>query len=199
MYARIQDRKIEVASSTYSYFVDALIDQLIKDLMEQKGYTETQATNMIYKNGLQVYSTQNMSMQQIADNVINDPGYYPDNTELSISYSLAVKDTNGNVNYYSHYGLLIITKRQRSEYFTLIFKDKDDAQTYIDEYKNSILANGGEVVSESVSYIVQPQMSFTIMDQHTGQVKVIVGGRGERAATVLLTEPLILCVSRVHQ
>ena len=40
VYARIQDRKIEVASSTYSYFVDALIDQLIKDLMEQKGYTE---------------------------------------------------------------------------------------------------------------------------------------------------------------
>ena len=176
VYARIQDRKIEVASSTYSYFVDALIDQLIKDLMEQKGYTETQATNMIYKNGLQVYSTQNMSMQQIADNVINDPGYYPDNTELSISYSLAVKDTKGNVNYYSHYGLLDYYKKDKGQSnFTLIFKDKDDAQTYIDEYKNSILANGGEVVSESVSYIVQPQMSFTIMDQHTGQVKVIVG------------------------
>ena len=174
VYARIQDRKIEVASSTYSYFVDALIDQLIKDLMEQKGYTETQATNMIYKNGLQVYSTQNMSMQQIADNVINDPGYYPDNTELSISYSLAVKDTKGNVNYY-------YKKDKGQSNFTLIFKDKDDAQTYIDEYKNSILANGGEVVSESVSYIVQPQMSFTIMDQHTGQVKVIVGGRGEKS------------------
>ena len=182
VYARIQDRKIEVASSTYSYFVDALIDQLIKDLMEQKGYTETQATNMIYKNGLQVYSTQNMSMQQIADNVINDPGYYPDNTELSISYSLAVKDTKGNVNYYSHYGLLDYYKKDKGQSnFTLIFKDKDDAQTYIDEYKNSILANGGEVVSESVSYIVQPQMSFTIMDQHTGQVKVIVGGRGEKS------------------
>jgi len=178
VYARIQDRKIEVASSTYSYFVD----QLIKDLMEQKGYTETQATNMIYKNGLQVYSTQNMSMQQIADNVINDPGYYPDNTELSISYSLAVKDTKGNVNYYSHYGLLDYYKKDKGQSnFTLIFKDKDDAQTYIDEYKNSILANGGEVVSESVSYIVQPQMSFTIMDQHTGQVKVIVGGRGEKS------------------
>ena len=182
VYARIQDRKIEVASSTYSYFVDALIDQLIKDLMEQKGYTETQATNMIYKNGLQVYSTQNMSMQQIADNVINDPGYYPDNTELSISYSLAVKDTKGNVNYYSHYGLLDYYKKDKGQSnFTLIFKDKDDAQTYIDEYKNSILANGGEDVSESVSYIVQPQMSFTIMDQHTGQVKVIVGGRGEKS------------------
>ena len=182
VYARIQDRKIEVASSTYSYFVDALIDQLIKDLMEQKGYTEAQATNMIYKNGLQVYSTQNMSMQQIADNVINDPGYYPDNTELSISYSLAVKDTKGNVNYYSHYGLLDYYKKDKGQSnFTLIFKDKDDAQTYIDEYKNSILANGGEVVSESVSYIVQPQMSFTIMDQHTGQVKVIVGGRGEKS------------------
>ena len=94
----------------------------------------------------------------------------------------------------------IITKKTKVRVISLSsFKDKDDAQTYIDEYKNSILANGGEVVSESVSYIVQPQMSFTIMDQHTGQVKVIVGAAVKRAATVLLTEPLILCVSRVHQ
>ena len=102
--------------------------------------------------------------------------------EAITAHSLAVKDTNGNVNYYSHYGLLDYYKKDKGQSnFTLIFKDKDDAQTYIDEYKNSILANGGEVVSESVSYIVQPQMSFTIMDQHTGQVKVIVGGRGEKS------------------
>ena len=106
VYARIQDRDIEVADSTYSYFVDATIDQLIEDLVNQKGYTEEQATNMIYKGGLQVYTTQDMAMQEIADRIINDPDYYPSNTELSISYSLAIKDTSGNVNYYSHYGLL---------------------------------------------------------------------------------------------
>lgn len=182
VYARIQDRDIEVADSTYSYFVDATIDQLIEDLVNQKGYTEEQATNMIYKGGLQVYTTQDMAMQEIADRIINDPDYYPSNTELSISYSLAIKDTSGNVNYYSHYGLLDYFKKDKGiSNFTLIFDSEEDAQVYIDEYKNALLENGGEVVQESVSYIVQPQMSFTLMDQHTGYVKVIVGGRGEKS------------------
>ena len=182
VYARIQDRDIEVADSTYSYFVDATIDQLIEDLVNQKGYTEEQATNMIYKGGLQVYTTQDTAMQEIADRIINDPDYYPSNTELSISYSLAIKDTSGNVNYYSHYGLLDYFKKDKGiSNFTLIFDSEEDAQVYIDEYKNALLENGGEVVQESVSYIVQPQMSFTLMDQHTGYVKVIVGGRGEKS------------------
>lgn len=182
VYARIQDNNIQVADSTYSYFVDATIDQLIEDLVEQKGYTEEQATNMIYNDGLQVYTTQDTAMQEIADSVINDPDYYPANTELSISYSLGIKDTEGNVNYYSHYGLLDYFKKDKGmSNFTLIFDSEEDAQGYIDEYKNSLLANGGEVIQESVSYIVQPQMSFTLMDQHTGYVKVIVGGRGEKS------------------
>lgn len=182
VYARIQDRDIQVADSTYSYFVDATIDQLIEDLVNQKGYTEEQATNMIYKGGLQVYTTQDMAMQEIADRIINDPDYYPSNTELSISYSLAIKDTSGTVNYYSHYGLLDYFKKEKGmSNFTLIFDSEEDAQVYIDEYKNALLENGGEVVQESVSYIIQPQMSFTLMDQHTGYVKVIVGGRGEKS------------------
>ena len=78
VYARVEGPDIATgSSSTYSYFVDTLIEQLIDDLMTQKGYTETQATNLIYKGCLQVYSTQDTSMQEIADEAINNPSFFP--------------------------------------------------------------------------------------------------------------------------
>jgi len=184
VYARLDGKEIEVANNTYSYFVDTLIDQIIRDLMEQKGYTETQATNLLYKGGLQIYSTQDMSMQEIADNVINDPGYYPESTECSLStYSLAVEEPDGTVNYYSHYGLLDYFKENENADFTLTFSSEEASQNYIDRYKEACLANGGTVVQESSHYTIQPQMSFSLIDQHTGQVKVLVGGRGEKSGS----------------
>ncbi len=184
VYGRIEGQEVNVTNNIYSYFVDTLIDQIIKDLMEQKGYTEAQATNLIYRGGLKINSTQDMWMQEIADNVINDPGYYPESTECSLStYSLAVKETDNTVNFYSHYGLLEYFKNNRGSDFTLTFRSEEDAQTYIDEYKESCLANGGSVVQESSNFTIQPQMAFSLIDQHTGEVKVLVGGRGDKSGS----------------
>ena len=53
VYARLEGIELAgTSTSTYSYFVDELINQLTSDLMSQKGYTEAQATNLIYRNGL---------------------------------------------------------------------------------------------------------------------------------------------------
>ena len=54
VYARVEGLDIATGSlfQPSSYFVDTLIEQLIDDLMTQKGYTETQATNLIYKGGM---------------------------------------------------------------------------------------------------------------------------------------------------
>ena len=66
VYARLEgiDVSATASSTNYSYFVDEVIEQLINDLMEQKGYSKQQATNMIYAGGLSVYTTQDMSMQE---------------------------------------------------------------------------------------------------------------------------------------
>lgn len=84
VYARLEGIDVSAASSSsnYSYFVDEVINQLIDDLMQQKGYSKQQATSMIYSGGLSVYTTQDMSMQNIADSILNDPDYYPSNTDL---------------------------------------------------------------------------------------------------------------------
>lgn len=181
VYARVEGLDINTADSSYSYFVDTLIEQLIDDLMTQKGYTETQATNLIYKGGLQVYSTQDMAMQEIADAAINDPSYYPNSTEFSISYSLAVKETDGAISYYSHYTLQEwYQKEQGNKKFSLTQTDEEKAQSYVDAYREAMLESGGSVVNETVSFTIQPQLSFSLMDQYNGYVKVLVGGRGDK-------------------
>ena len=114
VYARLEGIELAgTSTTTYSYFVDELINQLTSDLMSQKGYTEAQATSLIYRGGLQVYSTQDTMMQQVADDVINDLGNYNDNTHFSINYALTIKQTDGSFSYYSHLSLIHISEPTR--------------------------------------------------------------------------------------
>ena len=73
VYSRIQTVNTTMAADTsYSYFVDALIEQVMENLQPQLGYTETQAYNAVYSGGLSIYSTQNLAMQQICDEEMNN-------------------------------------------------------------------------------------------------------------------------------
>ena len=181
VYARVESLDINNSSSTYSYFVDTLIDQLIEDLKTQKGYTETQATNLIYKGGLQVYSTQDVAMQAIVDETINDPSNYPSSTEFSINYSLSIKNADGKTSYYTHYSMYNWYRNEiGNANFTLTQTSEEAAQSYVDLYREAMVGEGGTVTAESLTYTVQPQLAFSLMDQHTGYVKVLLGGRGEK-------------------
>ena len=182
VYARLEGIELAgTSTSTYSYFVDELINQLTSDLMSQKGYTEAQATSLIYRGGLRVYSTQDTMMQQVADDVINDPGNYNDNTHFSINYALTIKQTDGSFSYYSHNSMANwYTKTLGDTRFSLTMTDEDAARSYVEAYKQELLKEGGEIYAETLTFTLQPQISFTIMDQITGQVKVMVGGRGDK-------------------
>ncbi len=182
VYARLEGIELAgTSTTTYSYFVDELINQLTSDLMTQKGYTESQATSLIYRGGLRVYSTQDTMMQQVADDVINDPGNYNDNTHFSINYALTIKQADGTFSYYSHNSMSNwYTKTLGDTKFSLTMTDEDAARDYVEAYKQELLKEGGEVYSETLTFTLQPQISFTIMDQTNGQVKVMVGGRGDK-------------------
>ena len=64
--------------------------------------------------------------------------------------------------------------------FELLFDSQEEAQSYIDAYKQSVVLPGETVIGERTSFSPQPQSSLTVIDQHTGYVKAIVGGRGEK-------------------
>ena len=77
VYSRIQQVNIVYAEENpNSYFVDSVIDQVVRDLVEKKGYTDTQAYKAIYNSGLTIESTQDMGIQQICDQEINNPENY---------------------------------------------------------------------------------------------------------------------------
>ena len=69
--------------------------------------------------------------------------------------------------------------------YSLNFASIEDAQAAIDNYKSEILQAGDTIVDggESVVFTMQPQAAATIIDQYTGDVKAIVGGRGEKTGS----------------
>lgn len=187
VYARLQGLETESGISTNSYFVDALIEELAGDLMETFGYTSTQAYNMIYAGGLSIYSTQDLEMQAVADSVINDPDWYPSRTQVSISYYLTVKHADGTTKNYSHLSLQRYFQTDGGMAgFSLTFSGEEDAQQYIDQYKAAIIGEGDSILGENLTFSIQPQISFSIVEQATGHIKVIVGGRGDKTGNRIM-------------
>ena len=51
-------------NSTYSYHTDATINQVIKQIMDEKNISEELARNYVYGSGLTIYSTEDSSIQE---------------------------------------------------------------------------------------------------------------------------------------
>lgn len=188
VYERIQnvEQQQEQVDKTYTYFIDELTEQVIHDLQEQRGYTEAQAHNALYSGGLRIYTTQDPAIQQICDEEYANPNNFPAGSQVSLDYKLTVKHPNGETENYSKEMLQTYFINNENANFTLLFNSKEDAQAHVDAYKASILADGSEVIGESIHFTPQPQSSITIIDQHTGYVKAIVGGRGEKSSSLTL-------------
>ena len=188
VYSRIQAAQAEQTqtdSNIYSYFEDALNHQIINDLMNIKGYTKTQAQNMLYSGGLKVMTTQSPSIQKILDEEYADPNNYPDYVQYALDYALTVKTPAGEqVNYSKEMMKLYFQNEDPS--FDLLFDSQEEGQTYVDRYKADILSDGSQVVAERVNFAPQPQSSMTVIDQHTGYVKAMIGGRGEKTASLTM-------------
>ena len=163
-----------------SYFVDALTDEILQDLMNE-GYTETQAYTLLYSGGLNIYSTQDAKIQAIVDEVVADESNYPNGTRWYLNYQLTVQSSDGTITNYST-EMLESYFKQSNPYFTLIFDSKEEAQACEEEYKEAVVGAGDSVLAESENITPQPQVSLTLEDQHTGNVLAISGGRGEKTA-----------------
>ena len=188
VYSEIQAAQVlneETDNTVYSYFEDELIDQVVNDLMNIKGYTRTQAQNLVYSGGLSIYTTQDASIQKILDEEYADPSNYPDYVQYALDYALTVQNPDGEEINYSKEMLRLYFQNEDPE-FDLLFDSQEEGQSYVDRYKEAVLADGGTVVAERVSFAPQPQSSMSVIDQHTGYVKAIIGGRGEKTASLTL-------------
>ena len=185
VYGRIQkvNQKTSPASTITSYFTDALIDQVIQDLKEKCGYTETQAYNTLYTRGLTIYSTQDSKMQKTVDRIINDPKYYPQDSKYQLTYQLTLQKEDGTELSYSFSDMKKWFKGRKGKKITTYYSNPDTARKLVKQYKKAMTEPGDTIIAENINLVIQPQVSFVLIDQSTGSVKALSGGRGEKTAS----------------
>ena len=82
----------------HSWFVDTVMDDVISDLMEQKGMDEASATQLVYSGGLQIYTTMDLEVQSAMEEVFESDEYFPDVDGVQPESAMVVVNPyNGNV------------------------------------------------------------------------------------------------------
>ncbi len=93
-----KEEAMQQFNSTQSYFVDHVIEEVIADLVEQKGMTRAQATDKIYSGGYRIYTTIDPRIQAILDEKFADDETfsYVTNKEPPQS-AMVVMDIHGRI------------------------------------------------------------------------------------------------------
>ncbi len=197
VYERIAIVNEEQTRTINSYFTDAVIEQVLDDLVDA-GYTQTEANNLLYSGGISIYTTQDPEIQAIVDEVFADESNFPaigQGSYYEMEYALSVVKPDNSATHY-HFsdlqeyfsdftdpdGLYV---HSGGNYFTKYGYDQDDMREKAAEFRQYIeenVAEEGDQIVESINITIQPQTSMTIIDQATGHVVALVGGRGEKSA-----------------
>lgn len=186
VYSRIKEADAQTGtSSVYSYYTDALIEQVLEDLQTEKGYTSTQAYKALYSGGLRIYSVQDEAIQQICDEEFANSANFPAETLIGLDYALSVQKNDGSTIHYGSSDVQSYFETQDPS-FNMMFYDEDTARSYAAQFKEAQLQKGDTVLGERISLVPQPQASVVIIEQSTGYVKAIVGGRGTKEASLTL-------------
>lgn len=179
--------------SYYSYFTDEVISQLMAELQTKLGYSASQASSLIYTGGLQVYTTQDKTIQSICDSVVADPEMFPalgDGSYYDLTYALSVLKADGTTIHYqladfikyhnSFKNIASVNVRIASGVYNLLCTDLDYMQECINQFRTAMVEEGDRILGESIIPTLEPQISFSMMEQSTGAVVALVGGRGEK-------------------
>ncbi|MCD7735909.1 MAG: transglycosylase domain-containing protein [Lachnospiraceae bacterium] len=174
------------AEAAYSYYEDALIDQVIELLMSELNYSFEQATRAVYSGGLRIYSAQDPALQEICDEEFQNPANFPEGVQYGIDYSLSIQESDGSTTTYGSEALRAYIRGTVSASFDLLCDTQEEAQGYAEAFRESILSDNCSVLSERLTLSPQPQASLVLIEQETGFVRAIAGGRGEKTASLTL-------------
>ena len=78
-----KNQEVTSANTVQSYFVDYVLTQVKKDLMQKYNISSDAASIKIYNGGLKIYTTQDTNIQKIMDEEFTDPKNFPVNARIS--------------------------------------------------------------------------------------------------------------------
>lgn len=182
VYTRIAAHAEESTDSyeVFTYYEDAAIRQVLQDMEEKLGYTSEQAVNKLYGGGLKVYLAQDNDMQRIVDEEYADNSNFSNNNALGLEWRCSVANEDGTTSNYDQLTMQYWYWNNENSNFRLIYDNEQQAWNDINYYKSALGITEENTIGE---YFYQPyamQSSFVLMDQYTGEVKAIAGGRNEK-------------------
>ena len=195
VYTRVKVQSEQMTqSSYYSYFTDALYNNLMEDLQKERGMSKEQASDLLYSGGLQIFTTQDPDVQAIVDKYFTNEENFPavgQGSYYELTYALSIKKADGSfVHYQDHdlYNYFADYKDTNRLYYhtkgsTGISQytiDPDDIKEKCNIFKEAMLEEGDLVDGEKMNLTLQPQCSISIVEQSTGAVVAVYGGRGEK-------------------
>lgn len=74
-------KSVPSRSGQLDYYEDLLIEEVAAGLMEQFGYSYSQAVSKVYRGGFDIYSNENKSLQQKAEAIYADDSNFPAHIE----------------------------------------------------------------------------------------------------------------------
>ena len=170
VYERIREVSAlaEEESSQFSYFTDQVINEVTKALQDEYGYSKLIAERMIFNSGWRIETTQDLAMQEILDKEFLDNGNFPENDfEILIRLDVRVRNT--------------ITDQIKDHYRTWSVKSQEEVDGSVDVRLSELVGANDEILGEPrVILTLQPQAAMIILDQYTGKVRAMSGGRGEK-------------------
>ncbi len=84
-------------SRIYSYFVDTLINEVIRDLQTEKGYAEDFAKQLIFGGGLKIYSTMDYDIQNAVEAVFEDSSNFSGGARNAQSAMIVIDPKTGAI------------------------------------------------------------------------------------------------------
>ena len=184
VYSRINTfNETTEVGTPYSYFTDTTIRRVLEDMQSELGYSYEQATTKLYSGGVTIVSTQDAGIQQIVNEEFADSGNFPSSVAYNITYALSIVREDGtSENYWtSHFSKWAESQGINNP---LMYWNPDDVYPYIEQYKATYNIQENDQVYERLDIEPQPQAAFSIIDQSTGYVKALIGGRGEKDSSL---------------
>ncbi|MCD7954963.1 MAG: transglycosylase domain-containing protein [Lachnospiraceae bacterium] len=157
--------------SVYTYYEDALIDQVVEMLMSELNYSYDQATQALYSGGLRIYSAQDAAIQQICDEEFQNLANFPEGTQYGVDYSLTIQESDGTTTVYGSNALRMYIREYVNESFDLLCETQTEAQEYADAFREYVLGADAEAAYGSESVI----SSFSDFGADKAAVTVISG------------------------
>ncbi len=153
-------------SSANSYYTDQVIESVITDLVKE-GHTRAEASNLVYNGGLQIHIPIDLSIQEILEETYVDDSFFPENQyKIEVTYEYSVKNE--------------LTDEVSNLWETGYLYSFDEIDNFVAEIQSNTLGVNDVIIADKITPVVQPQSSFVVIEQSTGKVRGVVGGRGEK-------------------